>query len=156
MAKCENTGLRDIAPSKMHRTLGKKLYMTDLDCVLYNQTANGIEIIAFVDWKNGNMKYSAEFSAIGAQKEIARLARKPFFVIVYWLRPDETPMLFVRPANGLAYALLPLPGEWMSIRDYAIWEHQLRGITPDPEEINSLSSARETYRLPNFYSSARS
>ena len=126
--------------------------MTDLDCVLYNQTAAGIEIIAFVDWKNGNMKYSAEFSAIGAQKELARLARRPFFIIVYWLADGETPMLFVRPANGLAYSHSPLPGEWMSIKEYAIWEHQLRGLTPDMEEINSLSSARATYRLPIFYS----
>jgi len=143
--------------SDTHRTLGDKIMSTNLDCVEYHYVNGEIELIAFIDYKEGHIGKLVNTSAKDAQKKMAALLGLPMFEVLTYLDPDkyDIKMYYVIPLNQEAKDLfthlqLPLDGKWLSIKNYARFQHYLRKIKVNEEEIKHLDNRKTTYPLPKI------
>jgi hypothetical protein len=139
--------------SDIHRTLGKSICMTNLDCLEYHYVNGEIVFVALIDYKEGCAQNTeVGRSSIQARTKLATGLSLPYFHTKTYL--DQTlypiPMYFVIPKNNLAKDLFiqtkqNTDGEWMSVSNYSRFQHYLRKILPNENEIKHLSNKYKEY-----------
>lgn len=158
----EHTNLRDNLPSLQHRTLGKRIAMTDIDQLEYVHEKDGtIRFVAIIDVKHGSIEKLLDVSAIKAQEMLAEKLDIPFFIVLTYLDPEkyEVPMYYIRPKNHQARDIMiklkkslashfQEGGLWCSVYDYSKFQHYIRKIIPNENEIKNLSKKFLTYSIP--------
>ena len=150
MSKKENTNLRDNLPSIAHRDLGKRLYMADIDCVLYTYDENGkCKIVGLLDWKNPAAKEIDTWSSSDAYMAIAHQMKVPLWYCITFLDPDKfaVPMYYLIGVDPLAKKSI-WHHIWLSEYEYSLFEHQLRDLSIDHNELKNLCRQKRVYTLP--------
>ena len=134
--------------SDTHRTLGPQILCTNLDCLEYMYVNGQIVFVAVIDYKEGCAKdIHLGQSAADAQVKLAVLLNLPLFIVLTYLDPNiyPIPMYKVIAENELAknkmtHINFNPDGEWMSIRRYSHFRHYLRGLIPDKNVLDKLST----------------
>lgn len=156
MVMNEKTNLRDNSPNNLHRTLGSKCLMIDVDCVEFHFRNGQIEFAAIVDYKHPNSQ-SIDLDSVSAKVQIA-MAEKlniPFFLVFNYQEDYyDVKMMLVQPVNKLAKEFMIKCGKsgdkptWLSIRNYSRFLHNLRRIPNDVVAQNLLSNEYKEYTIP--------
>ena len=121
--------------SNYHRLLGERLYMTDMDAILYtfkNDDYQNPIPVACIDYKHYSIKsISTKSSAVRCQQACANLMKIPFFIVLFRIEMDASvyPSFFVLPANLYASSMIEASGAWMSAKEFSQFEHQLRKLS---------------------------
>jgi hypothetical protein len=161
VAKQEFTNMRDLIPNKYHRYIGAQCYMLDVDWLLYSfRKDSSIKFEAAISIKHRTMSYKPDNRAYA---QLASDYDIPFFTIITYL-DMPIPMLYVIPENYLANTFIhdnyTKVGQWMSLYEYSEFEHYVRGIKFNEEEIvksetgmriKDLSKEKTTYIVPEFW-----
>lgn len=135
--------------------MGAKPLSTNVDCFEYVYIDGVLILVAMVDYKHKGESLSTRHSAIQCQALIARKLALPFFFTITYLDPAEydVPMYYVIPVNQMATSkITQIEGQWMTVRQYALWLHEIRGIRvpeKDVEIIDKLPNTFKRYQLPN-------
>jgi hypothetical protein len=154
----------DKSPSDKHYKMGSRLYMTDIDGLLYNYVDGEPDFVAIYDYKHGSAK--KEGNKLGTMRVQSKLAERldvPFFCILYYLDPElyDVPMYYVIPVNKKAKKIIfklepeKVYGFWLSEYLFSKWEHEvIRGLNfddyKDEEEIQLLCQDCKKYPLPKL------
>ena len=130
--------------SAVHRVLGSRIYMTDIDEAVFNEggassmdlETQGIKPAAIIDRKSAKGKVDLKTFSIKQQKEVAKILNVPFFVVIYFLDPEvyKTPMFLTIPMNEQAHAFIPEKANWMTVREYSLFQHRIRSLIWDGNE----------------------
>jgi hypothetical protein len=143
--------------SDVHRTLGRKVLMSDIDQLEYHYEDQRIVLDAIIDVKEGHVGELHMTSAIQAQKVLADQLGLPFFKCLCWLDPEkyEIPTYWVVPLNDPARAVFTATkqdwnGVYMSVYSFAKFQHYLRKMKADENEIGHLSKKVKRYELPQW------
>lgn len=151
MARYRNTETRsnDLA-SDYHRILGYRMYSQDIDMMMteignkeemfYEFTGNG-NPVAMIDYKYPGQRLSDKHFSIQGQINIANRLEIPFFFAITYLDVNHPiKMYYVIPINKLAREFWietnrkPLPGAWLTLRQFSQFEHALRSMPWNPAE----------------------
>lgn len=115
---------------------------------------------AILDAKNGLASEIQATEAHLACCDMAELWNLPYFVVITYLQDMnsndlENPMLYIVGINELAQIILPDNGKivnrrgtWMTVLEYSIFHHKLRGLDWNGEEMD-LDSGLRLKELPN-------
>ena len=115
---------------------------------------------AILDAKNGLASEIQATEAHLACCDMAELWNLPYFVVITFLQDMnsndlENPMLYIVGINELAQIILPDNGKilnkrgtWMTVLEYSIFHHKLRGLDWNGEEMD-LDSGLRLKELPN-------
>ena len=142
--------------SDTHYTLGSKILMTNLDCLEYVYKNGKLTRVCLIDYKHKGEKLSTKWDPVQCQADLARDLDLPLFFVITYLNPQEydVPMYFTLPVNKKAVENFPdIGGKWMTVKQYAEWHHQIRGIEipeKDKDQIHLLSNAFKKYSLPDL------
>lgn len=159
MAHHENTGLRDLWASRYQHCTGRHNYTIDGDEIGFQYGSVEGEFMGFdgkkrakfaIDYKRVNLEtvntrlisdkeFTIEAQAFHWDCELK--IPRPFFVVLTYLSEEfEYKMYYVIPANNAAKLMFQNynkhpKGQWMTVLQFARWQHLLRDLTLDPEEI---------------------
>lgn len=159
MAKAENTNQRDLWPSLCQRCLGARLYTIDGDEQGLDQGTLEGQFMGFtgrkemkfaIDYKHISLQdvesqsFSDSYWTMQAQAYFYDCQVKkpvPFFTVLTYLSEEyENKMYFVIPSNNAAKLAFQhynkhKNGQWMTLLQFSQFQHLLRGITWNGEEI---------------------
>lgn len=140
------TDQHDLSANELQYNYGNKLFSTDIDSIQYTYVNNKIKICAIFDYKigilNGNPSPITEQSSFGVYRLIAEQNDAPFFIVVCFTRQEYyIKTYYLHPANKQAEDALIKIGKFedrlFSELQYAIFQHKLRGIKFNPNEIRN-------------------
>lgn len=159
MSSNERSDLRDLLPSYYQRILGSHCYTIDADELGFGQGGKGGKFMGFtsdskvrfaIDYKRINLAtvheriISDDYWTMKAQARLWDCQVKepvPFFTVLTYLSeeyPDK--MYYVIPTNNAAKTFFQkygkaIKGEWMTILKFSQFQHLLRDISWNGEEV---------------------
>lgn len=173
MTTIENTFLRDLLGSIFHHLAGIDTPTSDADCIeveggtmkdtfieycrLNNNKRKRFAIADYkrqcnaINFKKKPQTVSMAYDGMQLQKELAEDLNLPFFVYCTYLSDEyNIKMYFILAMNTLAEDFFidnkyDINGEWMTLKEHSIFQHQLRGKT-----FNPLEPIQEEHRMNAF------
>jgi hypothetical protein len=117
----EQTGIRDLRFSELHRKFGENCCMQDVDCIEYD---NG-KVVAIIELKHENIGKmpDADCWQMRVYKDLAS-ERWPLFCTIY---SDDLNDFWVSAYNQKGLSFVPAPMSHFSKSEYIDLMHILRG-----------------------------